>query len=36
LAEQEALAASIVDKLVAKDQKDELAELARLLKHGGN
>ncbi len=35
LAEQEALAASIVKELVSTERKSELAELARLLKQGG-
>lgn len=35
LAEQEALAESIIKELVASERKDELAELARLLKKGG-
>ncbi|CAG2086374.1 MULTISPECIES: AAA family ATPase [Xanthomonas] len=35
LAEQEALAESIVKQLVASERKDELAELARQLKQGG-
>jgi predicted ATPase/uncharacterized protein YnzC (UPF0291/DUF896 family) len=35
LAEQEALAESIINELVASERKDELAELARQLKQGG-
>nr|WP_312230429.1 AAA family ATPase [Pseudomonas sp.] len=35
LAEQEALAASIIKELVTTERKGELAELARLLKQGG-
>jgi predicted ATPase/uncharacterized protein YnzC (UPF0291/DUF896 family) len=35
LAEQEALAASIIKELVTTEQKGELAELAKLLKQGG-
>lgn len=35
LAEQEALATSIIEELVISERKDELAELARLLKQGG-
>jgi predicted ATPase len=35
LAEQEALAESIIKELVASERKDELAELARQLKQGG-
>ncbi|MES2831536.1 MAG: hypothetical protein V4695_06035 [Pseudomonadota bacterium] len=35
LAEQEALAASIVRELVSTERKGELAELAKLLKQGG-
>ncbi|MCA8067364.1 AAA family ATPase [Burkholderia sp. AU38729] len=35
LAEQEALASAIIKELVAKERKGELAELAKLLKHGG-
>ncbi|MNW22781.1 hypothetical protein D3C71_2244830 [compost metagenome] len=34
LAEQEALAETIIKELVASERKDELAELARQLKHG--
>ncbi|MPS90007.1 MAG: AAA family ATPase [Comamonas sp.] len=34
LAEQEALAEAIIKELVASERKDELAELARQLKHG--
>ncbi|WP_337178547.1 AAA family ATPase [Hydrogenophaga borbori] len=36
LAEQEALAESIINELVASERKDELAELARQLKQGGS
>jgi hypothetical protein len=35
LAEQEALAESIIKDLVTTERKGELAELARLLKQGG-
>ena len=35
LAEQEALAASIIKELVTTERKGELAELAKLLKQGG-
>jgi hypothetical protein len=35
LAEQEALAESIIKELVVTERKGELAELARLLKQGG-